>query len=159
MIKEIERKSDVEPHEILNLAVPRGKARQLANILGISESLVLRWQREPVSDENPNATGSPNPIERVDRIFDFMLIYTPDSAQMLASRYQAKLDEFYDRLLRQPLTEEEWKAKVAHSLRQSADALAAIVADAPASVVRQEWEEAKRAIEEIVRRKEAGESA
>ena len=155
----IERNPDVEPHEILSKAIPRGKARQLANVLGISESLVIKWQREPVSDENPNATGTPNPIERVDRIFDFMLIHSPDSAQVLASRYQAKLDEFYARVLRQPLSDQEWRTKVGHCLQQSAEAISAILEGAPASVVRQEWEEAKRAIEEIVRRKEAGESA
>ncbi|HYP29377.1 MAG TPA: hypothetical protein VE262_21885 [Blastocatellia bacterium] len=148
----------MEPHEILSRGVPRGKARLLANILGISESLVLRWQRQPVSEENRGATGTPNPIERVDRIFDFMLIHSPESAQMLASRYQAKMDEFLAKAVREPLSEKEWKEGVAGCLHQSAVVMTAIVGGAPAEVVRQQWEAAKLMIEEIVRRKETGEA-
>ena len=147
----------MEPHEILEIGVPRGKSSILANILGIGKSLVTKWRREPASDESPNATGTPNPIERVDRIFDFFLIYSPEAAQILASRYQIKLDEFYCRLLREPLSEQAWREKIARCLRESTESLAALIEDAPATVARQQWEEAKLHIEEAIRRKEAGE--
>jgi hypothetical protein len=147
----------MDPHEILSLGIPRGKARILANTLGIGESLVTKWTREPASDENPNATGTPNPIERCDRIFDFLLIYSPEAAQMLASRYQGKLDEFYHRLLREPLSEQGWREKIARCLRESTESISALIEDAPAKVARQQWEEAKLHIEEAIRRKEAGE--
>jgi len=151
------RKEEMEPHEILSKGIPRGKARILANTLGIGESLVTKWTREPASDENPNATGTPNPIERVDRIFDFLLIYSPEAAQILASRYQTKLDSFYERLLREPLSEQGWREKIARCLRENSESIAALIEDAPAAETRQQWEEAKLHIEEAIRRKEAGE--
>jgi hypothetical protein len=151
------RNGEMEPFEILEIGIPRGKPRQLANMLRISDSLVQKWMRPPASDEDPTATGTPNPIERVDRIFDFFLIYSLDAAQLLASRYQTKLDEFYARLVREPLTAEAFAAKLAECVRQNAEALAMLIENAPANVVRREWEEAKGHIEEIVRRKEAGE--
>jgi hypothetical protein len=151
------RNDEMEPHEILSAGIPRGKARILANTLGLSESSVLKWQREPISDENPQATGSLNPIERTDRIFDFLLIYCPEMAAVLASRYQVKLDAFHTRLIREPLTEMEWRMKIAKGLRENAESIAAIIEGAPADVVRKEWEEAKLEIEEMVRRREAGE--
>lgn len=147
----------MEPWEILQTGIPRGKARHLANTLGVGESLVTKWMREPASDENPNATGTPNPIERVDRIFDFLLLYSPEAAQMLASRYLIKLDEFYVRLLREPLTADAYRAKVARSIREMAEATAVLIENAPANIVRKEWEEAKLVVEELIRRKEAGE--
>ena len=147
----------MEPFEILSLGVPRGKARVLGNALGVGESLVTKWTREPASDENPNATGTPNPIERCDRIFEFFLIYSPEAAQILASRYQIKLDEFYARMLREPLTAGEFATKLARGLRETAEALATLIENAPANVARREWEEAKLHVEEIIRRKEAGE--
>jgi len=153
------RNHDMEAHEIMALAVPRGKARILANLLGVSESLVLKWQREPTSDENPNATGTPNPLERLDRIFDFCLLHNRSAAAIIASRYQAKLDEFYDSVLREPLAEHEWNSKIAEGMRETTQALAAIIEKAPSETVRKEWEEAQHRIEEIVRRIEAGERA
>lgn len=147
----------MEPYEILQTGVPRGKSRILANTLGVGESLVTKWQRQPTSEENPTATGTPNPIERVDRIFEFFLIYSPEAAQILASRYQIKLDEFYARMLREPLTAEAFAAKLARGLRETAEALASLIENAPANVARKEWEEAKLHVEEVIRRKEAGE--
>ena len=145
----------MEPHEILQAGIPRGRARILANILGIGESLVTKWMREPASDENPNATGTPNPIERVDRIFDFFLIYSPVMAQALASRYQAKLDAFLSRIVREPMSDEDWNNKIGRCVRENADAIAALIEKTPQRA-RQEWEEAKLCIEEAVRRIEAG---
>lgn len=147
----------MEPYEILKLGIPRGKARLLANSLGVGESLVTKWMREPASDENPMSTGTPNPIERCDRIFDFLLLYSQEAAQILASRYQIKLEEFYARLTREPLTAEAFAAKLALCLRQNTEALATLIENAPANVARKEWEEAKLHVEEIIRRKEAGE--
>jgi hypothetical protein len=153
------RNGDMEPFEILDMGIPRGKARVLANMLGIGESLVTKWKREPASDENQNATGTPNPIERVDRIFEFLLIYSPEAAQILATRYQIKLDEFFARMLREPLTAEAFALKLARGLRETTEALAMLIENAPANVARKEWEEAKLHVEEIIRRKEAGEQA
>jgi hypothetical protein len=151
------RNDEMEPHTLMELGVPRGKANILANVLGVGASLVTKWRREPASDESPNATGTPNPIERVDRIFDFFLIYSPGAAQILASRYQSKLDEFYSRVMREPLTEGEWRARLAQTLRENAEAIAALIENASPEVVRREWEQAKLKIEELVRRREAGE--
>jgi len=151
------REQEIEPHKILEMAIPRGKARVVANMLGVSESLVTKWARETASDENPHATGTPNPIERVDRIFDFMLIYSPEAAAVLASRYPSKLEEFYLRMSRTPLSDSDWQSQIARCLREAAEAISALVENASAETVRKEWEEAKLAIEEIVRRKEAGE--
>lgn len=151
------RNSEMQPHEILSLIVPRGKARYLANMLGISESLVLKWQREPTSDENPTATGSQNPIERCERILEFAFLYSPEAGQLLVSHFQAMLDEFYVRVSRQPLTYNEWVQKVAKGNREVAEAISAIIEGQSGANTRREREEAKAAIEEIVTRREADE--
>ena len=148
----------MEAYEILAM-IPRGKARIVANLLGVSESLVLKWQREPISDENPAATGTRNPVERLDLIFDFFLIHDPKAAAVIASRYQAKLDEFYTRVLRQSLGENEWNTKIATSLRENAEAMSAIIEKASPTIAREQWERAKLQIEEMIRRIEAGERA
>jgi hypothetical protein len=152
------KECDMQPYEILQAIVPRGKARYLANMLGISESLVLKWQREPTSDENPNATGAQNPLERTERILEFAFLYAPEAAQLLVSHYQAMLDDFYERVARQPLTDNEWLKKLAKGNREIAEAISAIIEGQPGSITRKEWEEAKTVIEEIVTRREAGES-
>ena len=148
----------MQPPEILSQIVPRGKARYLANMLGISESLVLKWQREPTSDENPNATGAQNPIERCERILEFAFLYSPEAGQLLVSHFQSMLDEFYARVSRQPLTDNEWLKKVAKGNREIAEAISAIIEGKPGTITRKEWEEAKTVIEEIVTRTEAGET-
>src|SRR5262245_20759241 len=135
--------AEMEPYEILARGIPRGKAKMIASTLGVSESLVTKWTREPASDENPDARSTLNPIERVDRLFDFLLIYSPEMASVLASRYATKLHEFHTRQLRDPLSDADWHRQLGLCLRESGEAIAALVENAPASVVRQEWEQAK----------------
>jgi hypothetical protein len=151
------RNAELQPYEILQEIVPRGKARYLANMLGISESLVIKWQREPTSDENPTATGASNPIERVERILEFAFLYSPKAAQLLVSHFQAMLSEFYARVTRQPLTSEEWRNKLGQGNVEVAEAISAIIQGEDPVKMRKEWEEAKAAIEEMVLRAEAGE--
>jgi hypothetical protein len=151
------RNSDMQPHDILSNIVPRGKARYLANMLGISESLVIKWMRQPISEESPTATGAPNPIERVERIIEFAFLYSPEGAQLLVSHFQAMLDEFYARVTRQPLTSQEWRDKLGQGNVEVAEAISAIIRGDDAVKMRKEWEEAKSIVEEIVRRAEAGE--
>jgi hypothetical protein len=148
------RSSDVQPYEILARAIPRGQGRSLANALGVSESLITKWLREPLSDEAPTATGVPNPIERFDLIFDWLLVHSPSTAQLVADRYRARFDEFMRRLVAEPLKDHEWSLKLGACVRMVSD----LLEDAPAEAIRDRWEDLKLSVEELIRRREAGES-
>jgi hypothetical protein len=154
-MNERREQSQVEPFEILARAIPRGKARSLASALGVTESLITKWLREPLSDEAPTATGVPNPIERLDFIFDWMLVHSPSTAQLLAHRYAGRFEAFMDRIVSQPLKSGEWQAKLSDCFRTLAD----LLQDSDPDDLRDRWEDCKLAIEELIRRREAGESA
>lgn len=145
----------MESWEVLARAIPRGKARSLASALGVSESLVTKWLREPVSDESPTATGVPNPIERLDLVFDWLLVHSPSTAQLVANRYAARFEEFLGRVTQQPMRPGEWAGKVSSCFRTLAD----LLQDADPDDLRDRWETSKLEIEELVRRAEAGQGA
>jgi hypothetical protein len=147
----------IESYELFRQIAKNNKQR-LAAMFGVSPSMIEKMWKEPASDENQNATGAPNPIERMDALIDFCLVYCPELAQALVSRFQAKIDEHHLKNIRKPLSPEEWAKKIGQCSRESGEALAAIIEGANSQDVRKEWEDLKVIGEEIVRRKEAGET-
>ena len=55
----------MESHEILKVAIDRAGAKQVASDLGVSTSLIYKWCEKPPEDENDDASGARNPLDRV----------------------------------------------------------------------------------------------
>jgi hypothetical protein len=73
----------LKPHEILERAIPRGLAQEIAERLGVSSNLILQMRREPLSDESPTATGRVSWVERTTQLVDALILTNPAGAGLL----------------------------------------------------------------------------
>lgn len=60
--------SNMKPHQVLEIAIPRGKAEIVAMALStprkpVSAGTVRSWRRRPESRDDPTATGRSSPLE------------------------------------------------------------------------------------------------
>lgn len=80
--------TDMDGWRVLNEAIPRGEADEIAAPLGVSSDTIRRWCREPLSDEDPNATGRRNPVDYFLRLVNALYARHPEGAEMVFDRIQ-----------------------------------------------------------------------
>lgn len=56
--------------EVLRLATDRIGAKALAAKLNLSTALIYKWCQEPPTDEDPEASGARNPLDRIGAVYD-----------------------------------------------------------------------------------------
>jgi len=69
--------------QILELAIPRGSAAAIAQMLGYSADQVRRWMREALSDESPTDTGRRNPHDREKDLIRAVHSENPEGARLI----------------------------------------------------------------------------
>ena len=79
--------------EILERAIPRGAAEEVAQILGLSTDQVRRWMREPLSDENATGTGRTSPLDRVADLIRAVFVVNPAGARLIVEALANHLAE------------------------------------------------------------------
>lgn len=68
----------------LKEAIPDGQVRAIAARMNVSYDYVLRWRREPTSDETPSATGrAASPLGRVCNLVDAVFLTNPLGASLI----------------------------------------------------------------------------
>lgn len=77
---------DMNGWRVLEEAIPRGEADEIAALMGVSEDTVHRWCRKPLSNEDHNATGRRNPIDYFLRLINALYARHPEGAEMVFDR-------------------------------------------------------------------------
>lgn len=144
----------MEAHRVMRALIPDRLTRIAARIIGVSESYITKWRREPASEANPNGTGLDSPLDRVDRLFDFTLAHSPEKLPLLRDRYPARFDQILSHIAQQPISQVELEVKLSGCMRDVNELLASILEGS--GDLRCQWEGVKSRIEELVRRKEQG---
>ncbi len=67
----------------LKTVIPDGQVKAVAARMHVSHDYVLRWRREPFSDEAPMATGMASPLSRVCDLIDTTFLVNPLGAGLL----------------------------------------------------------------------------
>ncbi|MEK6325483.1 MAG: hypothetical protein AABN33_27905 [Acidobacteriota bacterium] len=145
---------DIEPHDLMRLLIPDGKLASAGQMLGVSESQVSKWRREPASDDNVNGTGYVGPLDRLDRLYDFVLLYCPENLPLLRDRYAAKFDQHLSKKAGEPIDQGELELRLGAGVRELSEVVALVIEGSSGRELRKQWEAAKARIEEIVRRRE-----
>jgi len=145
---------ELEPHEIIEKGVGKHEGDEFAEFNNISRSSYEKWSRRPCSDESPSSTGLINPIKRMDRIFDWFLLRNPSMAVALVERYLRKLRRFRERQNVEPLTQCEYRARLAKVIAENTDVVTALVSGAPLSVVQKEMSEYQQELDQLMVRLE-----
>lgn len=145
----------METYLIIKTAVQRGQARELAQLLGVSEDLVRRWGREPHSEDNPFSTGARNPIDRMDALFLWCLVNCPEMAEAIAERYNAKLKARYAQHADKMTGTINLKSAAAQALKEGAESLSAVIEEKPLQETMTEWFQFKEKMEVYLRTLEA----
>lgn len=78
--------TDMNGWQVLEEAIPRGEADEIAALMGVSEDTVHRWCRRPLSTEDHNATGRRNPIDYFLRLINALYARNPEGAEMVLDR-------------------------------------------------------------------------
>lgn len=107
--------TDMDGWRVLNEAIPRGEANEIAAPLGVSSDTIRRWYREPLSDEDPNATGRRNPVDYFIRLVNALYARHPEGAEMVFDRIQHERAVLRKRHGRMP---EPTPAELESALRQ-----------------------------------------
>lgn len=129
----------------------RSPMTRLAEMLDVSTSYVEKWLRPAPNASNPGASGYRNPIDYLDTIFDFWLLYAPTFAELFVRRYQRKLVAHQDRQ-RQAFapTRREVEQKIDAFFREQADVFSALSRQASSEELFQEWIEAQQKFQELL---------
>lgn len=77
--------------ETLEQAIPRGDSDAIADFLGVHSDEVRRWRREPVSDEQPTATGRRSPLDRGCDLITAVFLTNPDGAELIVEHFRSHL--------------------------------------------------------------------
>lgn len=80
--------TDMNGWEVLSGAIPRGEADDIAVLMGVSQNTIQKWCREPLSDEEPEATGRRNPVDYFLRLVNALYARHPEGAEMVFDRVQ-----------------------------------------------------------------------
>ena len=149
---------ELEPHEFFEQGVGKHEGDSFSTFNFISRSTYEKWGRKPASDETPSGTGLINPIQRLDRIFDWFLLHNPSWAIAIIQRYTLKLRLFRERHSLQPLSPSEYRSRLSKVIAENSDVITSLVSGAPLSVVKKEIAEYQRELDELVIRLELSES-
>lgn len=85
----------VDSYKILERIIQRGRSKVVAQFMHVSEDLVRRWRREPVSDEELLATGMRNPIDRVEDLIKICFLDNPRETALIVEH----INGFYQDLV------------------------------------------------------------
>jgi len=143
-------KAEMDGHELIRAGVGTHETKAFARSVGCSVSLAEKYMREPASDESPDATGLVNPIERTDRIFDWLLLRHPDVAVLLAERYPRRLQAFRETQAKQPLTRAEMLVQLTKIIDEHADILKALIGGASVAEIRKENAQFQAVLEDLL---------
>jgi hypothetical protein len=73
----------MDPWRTLRDAIPDGQVKPVALRMHVSHDYVLRWRREPLSDEAPTATGMASPLSRNCLLIDAVFPENPTGASLI----------------------------------------------------------------------------
>jgi hypothetical protein len=73
----------MEPWRTLREAIPNRKAAEVARQMHVSRDFVLRWRREPLSDEAPLGTGMASPLSRTIELINAVFLVNPAGASLI----------------------------------------------------------------------------
>ena len=73
----------MDPWKTLKCVIPDGQVKAVACRMRVSHDYVLRWRREPFSDEAPMATGMASPLSRVCDLVDACFLINPPEAGLI----------------------------------------------------------------------------
>lgn len=116
--------------EVLAMAIPYGKAEDVAEGMHVSHDTVHRWMRRPNSDEDPNATGRRNPIDYALRLIREVDDVNPPGAELIVDAFISGLAQLKQQRGRAdvvPAAEIEARLRArARELEEMANAVAAL---------------------------------
>jgi hypothetical protein len=72
-------------HEVLSEAIGRGRAEDVAELLGLSTEQVRRWMREPFGEDSPASTGWKSPLDRFCELLQAVHTVNPQGAELLVN--------------------------------------------------------------------------
>ena len=67
----------MEAWRTLRAAIPNRTALEVARQMHVTRDFVLRWRREPLSDEAPLATGMASPLSRTIELINAVFLVNP----------------------------------------------------------------------------------
>jgi hypothetical protein len=73
----------MQPWQTLKQAIPDRQVRPVAERMHVGHGYVLRWRREPESDEAPAATGMVSPLSRTCNLIDAVFLGNPVGAGLI----------------------------------------------------------------------------
>jgi hypothetical protein len=73
----------MEAWRTLRDAIPDRQVKPVALRMHVSHDYVLRWRREPLSDESPSATGMASPLSRNCLLIDAVFPENPTGASLI----------------------------------------------------------------------------
>lgn len=82
--------TDMNGWQVLDEAIPRGEADEIAALMGVSENTIQRWCRKPLSDEDHDATGRRNPVDYFLRLINALYVRNPQGAELVIDRIMSE---------------------------------------------------------------------
>lgn len=79
----------MDSYKILETIIQRGRSKAVAQFMHVSEDLVRRWRREPGSDEEREATGMRNPIDRCEDLIKICFLENPRETGLIVEHIVA----------------------------------------------------------------------
>jgi hypothetical protein len=73
----------MEPWQTLREAIPNRTAREVARHMHVTPDFVLRWRRQPLSDESPLGTGMASPLSRTLDLINGVFAVNPDGPSLI----------------------------------------------------------------------------
>ncbi len=73
----------MEPWRTLREAIPDRMVRLINKSMRVSYDYVLKWRREPESDETPDGTGMLSPLDRLCELIDAVFLHHPHGASLI----------------------------------------------------------------------------
>jgi len=67
----------MEPWQTLREAIPDRTALEVARHMHVTRDFVLRWRRQPLSDETPEGTGMASPLSRTLDLINGVFVVNP----------------------------------------------------------------------------------
>jgi hypothetical protein len=90
-----EQIKELEIFELLALAIPRGKAKLIGPMIGVSEQTVRMWRNDPNGDENrevdPN--GRRSPLDHILQFLAALYAQDPNGARLVKRRIDLEFAE------------------------------------------------------------------
>ena len=70
---------------VLEGAIPRGEAEEIADLMGVAPDTIRRWRREPEADDD-RGTGRRSPLDQLLLLLNAVYARHPGGAELIADR-------------------------------------------------------------------------